>query len=315
MRIFFSVDVHGATAVWRKWLKVPELYKVDVLMLCGDLTGKVLVPIVKQKNGKYKVSYGEEKLSLVTESEIRRVEKKFSDMGIYTYRCDEEEIKLLQHDSRKVDTIFKRKIRERMIEWLDLLVSKVDTRSFKTIVMPGNDDDYVIDDIIRDYEDKGVIWCLERVIEIDGVEIISLAHSNSTPWSTPREASEAELLQMIESLVVRVKDVRRTIFNFHCPPYNTLIDLAPKLDKNLHPVVEVGGMEYVHIGSKAVREAIERYQPLLGLHGHVHESPGIAKIGRTICINPGSEYTEGILKGYVIEITNGKLNNYWRVEG
>ena len=60
-------------------------------------------------------------------------------------------------------------------------------------------------------------------------------------------------------------------------------------------------------GSESVRAAIERYQPMLGLHGHIHESQAVASLGRTICINPGSEYGEGVLRGCLITIAHGRV--------
>ncbi len=66
---------------------------------------------------------------------------------------------------------------------------------------------------------------------------------------------------------------------FHVPPFNTKLDML---------------YDASHVGSKAVREFIEKFQPLLTLHGHIHESPRMSgqfneMIGRTMSINPGSE--------------------------
>ena len=68
-------------------------------------------------------------------------------------------------------------------------------------------------------------------------------------------------------------------------------------------------------GSSAVRSAIEKHQPLLGLHGHIHESKGFVKIGRTFCVNPGSEYGEGILRGVIIDLEDGKVKNFLLTQG
>jgi len=58
------------------------------------------------------------------------------------------------------------------------------------------------------------------------------------------------------------------------------------------------------VGSTAVRELIEEYQPPLSLHGHIHESRGKTRIGETIAINPGSVYSEGSLQGAVIDLAD-----------
>jgi Icc-related predicted phosphoesterase len=314
-KIFFSTDVHGATTLWKKWLKIPELYNVDILMLCGDLTGKTLIPIIDQGNGSHVVFYAGQNITLQTQEEIADIESKLADMGAYSLRCDGEKIQHLKNNHEEVEKIIKEKAQQRLIQWLDLLVTTIDLNKIKVIVMPGNDDDYAIDPVIRSYEDKGIIWCLDTVIMFDDLELISLAHVNPTPWDTPREASEKQMTGMIKKLVKQLRDPGKSIFNFHAPPYKTRIDLAPELDRNKKPITVGGQVCMIHAGSKAVRKAIETYQPLLGLHGHIHESSGVEKIKNTICINPGSEYGEGILHGYVIEVSHHKVQNYWRVEG
>ena len=70
-----------------------------------------------------------------------------------------------------------------------------------------------------------------------------------------------------------------------------------------------------HVGSKAVREVIEEYQPMIGLHGHIHESYAKDKIGNTPVVNPGSEYGEGILRGFIIDFRDEGVENYYKVEG
>jgi len=315
MKIFFSGDAHGAMKIWKKWVKIPDLYCVDVLMLCGDLTGKVLVPIIEQMDGTYKVYYLGEKLVLANNQEVKTIEDKLADVGEYSILCKQSVVDMLKTNPEAIEEVIKKKINERMQEWLELLIKQVDTSKTTVIVMPGNDDFYSIDPIIQSYYKQGIVWCLDNVIKIGGIEIISIAHSNPTPWNTPREATEAELSKMIENLVSKLHDPHNAIFNFHVPPYGTNIDRAPELGKDRKPVIISGRVNYIHAGSKMVRKAIEKYQPILALHGHIHESPGFEKIGNTVCINPGSEYSEGILRGYIIEIMNGTLKNYWKVEG
>ena len=108
---------------------------------------------------------------------------------------------------------------------------------------------------------------------------------------------------MIDSMAGEIKDFEHCIFNFHCPPHDTVLDQAPQLDEQMRPVLEIGGKpRMVPVGSRAVRQAIDRYQPRLALHGHIHESRGSQKLGRTVCLNPGSEYGEGVLRGVIVDI-------------
>lgn len=314
-RIFFAVDVHGSTLVWRKWIGVPEVYKANVLILAGDLTGKVLVPIIKQPDGTYTASYFGRRWVLKTEAEVKEMEEKLENAGAYYIRVTREEFEDLKANPQKVDKIMSELMRERLRKWLEMLLQKIDTREIMTIVMPGNDDDLSIDEVIKGFEDKGVIYPLDKVIEIEGYEVISSPYVNPTPWNTYREMDEKQLEKHLRSLIKRLSKPENAIFNFHCPPYNTHLDLAPKLDKNLRPVVIAGMVQYEHVGSKAVRKVIEEYQPILGLHGHIHESAGVDRIGKTIVLNPGSEYSEGVLRGYIIEVDREGVKNYWRVEG
>jgi uncharacterized protein len=314
-KLFFSVDVHGANSVWRKWLNVPKIHKADALLFCGDLTGKSLVPLIKQKNGNYKAFYFGKNWSLKTDKEADEMEKRICDAGAYTIRSEPEEIKDLQQNPQKVENLMLAKIKNRLDDWMQQLVDKVDVHSVDAIVMPGNDDDYLADDVIKSYQKEGIQWCLDSVVNVLGIPMISLDYVNPTPWDTPREDKDKGLKKRIKNLVKKLDDPGKSIFNFHAPPYGTMLDLAPELDANKKPVTVAGQVNFVHVGSKAVYQAIEKYQPLIGLHGHIHESYGHDKIGKTPVINPGSEYGEGILRGFIIEIEDKKITNYWKVEG
>jgi Icc-related predicted phosphoesterase len=181
--------------------------------------------------------------------------------------------------------------------------------------MPGNDDEFVVDPVIQSFEKDGIIYALDKILDIEGHEVVSFEYVNPTPWDTPREREYRTIQRMIEEKMSKVKNPKNAIFNFHAPPFNTSIDLAPQLDKNMRLVGGLDGVKFVHVGSKGVRNAIEKYQPVLGLHGHIHESSGFEKIGKTICLNPGSEYGEGLLRGYIIDISKEGLENYFKIQG
>jgi Icc-related predicted phosphoesterase len=314
-RIFFSVDVHGASSVWRKWINAAKYHNPDVLMLCGDLTGKALVPLIEQPEGKAVAFYFGRDWFLETEDEKKKMARRLEDAGVYTVRASQDEVEEWRGNPAEVDKLMARKIEERLREWLELLLQEIDTERVLTIVMPGNDDDLALDSVIMEYEDRGVVFPLEKVVNIAGHETISLAHANPTPWDTPREADERELARLIEREVSKLAEPRKAIFNFHCPPYGTRLDLAPELDRNLRPVTVAGQVSFKPVGSRSVRQAILKYRPALGLHGHIHESYGAETLGETVILNPGSEYGEGILRGFIIEISEGGLGTYFKVEG
>jgi uncharacterized protein len=314
-RLFFSVDIHGADSVWRKWLKMPEHHGVDALLLCGDLTGKSLVPIIDQGDGTHRAYYFGKNWSLSSGIEVDEMERRINDAGAYALRCDRDRVAELQSDPCQVESLMMSMIKDRVARWMELLIDQVDLSRVDVVVMPGNDDDWDIDDVIRSYSDRGIVWCLDGPVDVLGAPMISLDYVSPTPWDTPREDSERGMAKRIRGLVKQLADPSKAIFNFHAPPHGTMLDLAPELDANKKPVTIAGQVSFVHVGSKAVTEAIEKYQPMIGLHGHIHESYGHDKIGRTPVINPGSEYGEGILRGYIVEIEEGEVVNQWKVEG
>jgi Icc-related predicted phosphoesterase len=147
------------------------------------------------------------------------------------------------------------------------------------------------------------------VVRLDnGREILTLAFSNPTPWHTHRELPEDAIARWVNEQAAMLEHPESAIFNFHVPPFNTPLDLAPRLDQNLTKLMSPGGEpQMIHVGSTAVRAALERYHPLLGLHGHIHESRGTVTFGRTLSINCGSAYTEGALLGAVVDIDGDQV--------
>ncbi len=315
VKTYFATDVHGSNLVWRKWLSVPMVHKANVLILSGDLTGKVLCPIMKKSADEY-ICHVFGRLWTLKSSEVMEMIERVSNVGYYPYVCTQDDVLEIQRNPSKGDELIKNFMIQRMEQWLKWLIEKVNVKGVKVIVMPGNDDEKIIDPVIKSFEDQGVIYPLDKVVDLGyNFEMISLDYANLTPWSTPREHPEELLEKVIDNLFSKVKDYSKTICNFHCPPYNTRLDLAPKLDKQLRRVRVMGQPVFVHVGSKAIRKAIERYQPLLGLHGHIHESFASDRIGKTLVLNPGSEYTEGILRGFIIELTERGVDKFWKVEG
>ena len=317
IRIFFAADTHGNTVVWRKWISAVKVYKANVLILAGDLTGKAIVPVF-DKGDRWECEVIGQRRVAKSEEELQKMLDFIESLSYYYIVATPEEIQEIAQDPKKQEELFRQVMTERMRKWLELLTSKIDTREVVSIVMPGNDDEFYIDDVIREFEDRGIIYPLDKVVELDyGYKIVSHEYVNPTPWNTPREAPENKLEKQLREKIKMVEgeDFSRVIFNFHCPPWNTKLDLAPKLDKNLKPVYVGGKPVLVHVGSKAVRKVEEEYQPLLGLHGHIHESYASDRVGNTVVLNPGSEYSEGILRGFVVELTEDGLKNYWKIEG
>lgn len=316
-RIFFACDVHGSERTFRKFLSAGKFYKANVVMLCGDLTGKILVPILKKPDGTWITNvFGREEI-IKTQGELKKIEESVLTMGCYIYYAEKGEFEELQVNEKKRDAIFKRLMLERLEKWVKLAEESYKNSGIKCIISPGNDDLLEVDAVLNssDYiinPDNKKIWL------DDYHEMITLGYANVTPWNCPRDVSEEKLKEMINDLVSQLEDVKNSIFNFHAPPIDSTIDTAFQLDTSVSPpkiVTKMGRPVTIGVGSRAVRESIEKHQPLLGLHGHIHESRGFIKMGRTLCVNPGSEYGEGVLRGALINITKDKVLSYQLTSG
>lgn len=316
MRILFVTDLHGADLIFKKSLKAVETYKVSTLILAGDLTGKDIRPIIKRKDNAFLVNYRDMR-EVISASEVRNVEKELSAYGHYFFHCSEAEFELLKKDSNKILEKLDKKAIERVDCWANTIKQRIDLTKTTVFLTPGNDDVSGIDDVIKQHEKDGIYGNLEKPYQFPHNIMITVAQSNLTPWQTPREETEEGLEKIIrEKIELLKKSPKKPIFNFHCPPSNTKLDLAPSLDKDHKPVISPGADNHTHVGSEAVRKIIGETQPVLALHGHIHESPGVDRIGKTICLNPGSEYWNGVLHGYIVDIDDeGNVSKYFRIEG
>ncbi|MEM1586644.1 MAG: metallophosphoesterase [Candidatus Bathyarchaeia archaeon] len=316
VKLFFATDVHGSERCFRKFINTWRFYKVDVLILGGDLTGKAIIPIIDNMDKTYTSYFIGTKYILKNQKELEEFKQKVRDSGYYPHVLSRGEAEELSTDRTKVDVLFKNVMLDSLRRWLELCENHLKGTNVKIYVTGGNDDDEKVIDLLEKLQTENIIYCEGKAVQIDDYhEMISSGYSNPTPFKCPRDIAEEELSQKIRQVIEKVNKIENTIFNFHCPPFNSGLDLAPELDENLRPKVRGGRVNFIPCGSIAVRKAIEEFQPLLGLHGHIHESPGVTRIGRTLCINPGSEYTEGILKGAIINLDKGRIKGYALVSG
>lgn len=308
-RLFFVTDVHGSEKCFRKFVNAAKFYEAQVLVLGGDITGKMVIPIVEQGNGTYNCRFLGNELQIKSKEELDATVKNIRDAGFYPHMSNPKEVQELQADKAKLDALFEKLMVESIDQWVKLAHERLSGTRVKCYISPGNDDILAIDSHLTD---TGVVFNPEgKVVGIDeSHEMITLGYTNHTPWNSPREVDEDQLEQMLEGMCGKVHDMKNCIFNVHCPPIQTIIDQAPALDSTLKPIVKGGQIQMTAAGSSATKKAIEKYQPLAGIHGHIHESKGLVKIGRTSCFNPGSEYNEGILRGLVIDFEDAKIKNY-----
>jgi Icc-related predicted phosphoesterase len=309
-RIFFATDLHGSEMCWRKFLNAAKFYETDILICGGDMTGKAIVPIVKE-NGQFTFTLAGEQQAVGAE-QVNEVEAQIRRKGYYPLQMSVDRLQELDQDSGKRTEVFQQVMLDGVERWMDMAADKLRGTGIRLFVCPGNDDEMEVDDVIRrsDFVELGE----GRVVEIDDFTMISTGWSNHTPWNTHREETEEKLGERIEAMASQVKDPSKAIFNLHCPPYKSGLDEAPAIDADLKLLH--GGRALRPVGSTAVREAIERHQPLLSLHGHIHESKGAVKIGKTLSINPGSSYEEGMLMGAIVQLDAKKgIKSYQLVNG
>jgi Icc-related predicted phosphoesterase len=310
LRLFVASDLHGSTRCFRKLLRAPDFYEADAILIAGDLTGKMVIPIVD--HGSEFISMFQGREHRLGPSDVSAHEETIEDAGLYPYRTTPEEMQVLEKSRPRVDEIFHRLVLERLQSWMDLGEERLADANCPCFVIAGNDDYPEIDAILGEGE---------HIKLVDGVsaelrgehELIGLGVSNVTPWNAPRDVPEEEIAVRLEALSKQVAEMESAVCLIHVPPFDTLLDLAPELDENLRPTRS--GTNFIHIGSTSVRDFIAKSQPLLTLHGHVHESRGIDRIGQTTVINPGSEYGEGILRGALVNLSRDRVQGHLFVSG
>jgi uncharacterized protein len=311
-RLFFATDIHGSDLCFKKFLNAGKFYGATHLIMGGDITGKSLVTIRQSSHG-WAARFREHDYACTTEAELGRLVQAIRDSGQYPFVGDQDEIDALSDAAHRAK-VFDRVVVEAMERWMTLAHERLAETGIQCYVTPGNDDFYSIDSVIRQAE--AVHFVEGECVWLDGVhEMVTTGYSNPTPWKTERELSEVDLASRLEAMWSRVQDPGNAVAVIHAPPINTALDEAPDLGIDLSLKSGPGGLKMTHIGSSAVRAWLEQAQPLCGLHGHVHESRATESIGRTLCLNPGSEYAEGVLAGSLIVLGDGRVLSHQFVSG
>lgn len=312
LRLYYASDVHGSDVCWRKFLNAAKFYGVPALIMGGDLCGKGLAPVVRNGAGWRLPLAGEERYA-ATEEDLVELEKLIAQAGFYPKRMDRAEFERISSDQRVLNDVFEQAMVNGIRHWIAMADDRLGQAHAVAYVMPGNDDPWAIDEALIGAE--RIVPCDDQVLDVQGHELLSLGWSNQTPWHTARELDESSLYDRIKRLGDQLQNPASAIFNIHVPPYASGLDTAVELDENLTPVLVGGQPREIPVGSTAVRQLIEEYQPALALHGHIHESRGIVQVGRTVCINPGSDYASGHIEGAVVELDAEGVRNKHLVSG
>jgi Icc-related predicted phosphoesterase len=313
VRLFFATDVHGSEVCWRKFINSAAHYEADVLILGGDMTGKAIVPIVQTGPEQWRYHMLDITHDLNGADDLAKAERLIKDHGYYPVTLTPEERDDYTSDEDKLEELFHEQMRKTVESWVEWADDKLEGSKTMCIVCPGNDDREDIDEILA--TSKHIIVGEGNVLDLPGgYQLASSGWTNLTPWDTPREEDEPKLKERISAIVKQATvPPERLVLGLHAPPYDTQLDVAPKIDWE---TLTVQGQDSAHVGSTAVREVIEEVQPILSLHGHIHESRAAVRIGRTLAINPGSSYTEGMVAGCVVDLDGkNKLKRYRLTSG
>jgi Icc-related predicted phosphoesterase len=298
-RIFFVTDVHGSETCFRKFVNAAAAYSADAIILGGDITGKQLVLFVAE-NGGWRLGNEPTAERIESRDELEASRKRLSAAGLYPIVVSPDEEHTLTGDPEMIDKRFAQERLARVESWMELAQERLQPKGIPCFVSPGNDDDREVIDVL---DAAGWVANPEgKVVEVVGHEMISWGWSNPTPWDTPREESEEQLGAHLDAMASKLRDPEAAIFNLHVPPHRSGLDDAPALDETLKPKTSGGQLQMLPVGSTAVREVIQRYQPLLGLHGHIHDCRAMKQIGRSMCINPGSDYQTATLRGAIVQL-------------
>jgi len=312
--IFFATDIHGSERCFMKFINAAKFYQANVLILGGDITGKALVPLVRQKNGGYHANFLGQNATLEDEKAVSEFERQVRHAGTYPFRTTPEELAAMENDRKLVGQLFTRLTIESVQRWCEIAEQRLRGTGVRCFISPGNDDEPEIVDVLKtaSYVEmpEGCVTMID-----DEHEMVSSGFANTTPWHAPRDIPDEDLAAFIEGMAGQLRAPEKAVFNIHVPPYNTGLDTAPLLDDTLKPQIVAGEIATGPVGSKAVRAAIERYQPLVSVHGHIHESRAVNKLGRTTCLNPGSEYGDGNLRAALVNMKSAKLQSYQLITG
>ena len=313
VRIIQAADFHGSTAAWRKFMAAAKQHSVQHAIVSGDLTGKAIVPIIRSNAHHEGYLFGN-KVVTETDAELAAFRQRIENVGFYDYLCDADEARALEADPDRLHQLFVEKMNRRLERWLEFAGEYLQPLGIPLWIIPGNDDDHSVDPILNAAQYARNVD--HQVVELDDHhELVSMGDTSMTPWECPRDYPEEHMVVAVRDLVEQIRNPAGAIFNFHCPPFNTKIDQAPALTVDLEIVHEAGQVMMTSAGSPAIRRAVQEVQPLLSLHGHIHEARGVQKLGRTVALNPGSEYAEGVMKAAIVNLEPTRVKGYMLISG
>ena len=300
LEIVFATDFHGSTEMWSKFATLVAEVRPDLAIAGGDFKGKALAVAEGIRPDAWQVKYPSSRV--LDAGEVLTWTEDIARQGIYAARVSQRQSQQLAVDEDYAEGFLMEAARLRLRTWAQ------EARTLKQycgrlMLVPGNDDGPEMTGAIREIDPS----LSDEHVRIGEWDVISVGTTPPTPWKTPGEAEESEILAEVSALLDQTRRCDSTVLVAHSPPYNTLLDIGPDLDEEMRVRTAGGRQRTKHIGSRAIREILITRGPLISLHGHVHESRGIQYLGRTLALNPGSEYSGGTLTAAHIRAVPGKV--------
>ena len=314
-RILFVSDLHGSEVCFRKFLNSTDVYHPDLLIYGGDIMGKMLVPIFREEEGGYRWFPHDRSAVPIAAADLAKVQRTIADQGRYSAVVTPDEWRRLSTDEDRMNDVFMDLAHRRVRAWLKLVEERLTPKGLPLVMNVGNDDTDDVLDLLKREAPKNLLIPEGQIVHVGGYEIYGCGYANMTPWHCPRDLEEADLQKFLDRTATQIDNPRQTILDVHAPPSDTSLDLAPQLDETFKPKTVRGEVLLDHVGSTSVRALIESMHPLLGLHGHIHESKGVDEVAGTPVYNPGSAYYSGNLQGLLVDLHGSEITGHLFVTG
>lgn len=315
LTLFYAGDVHGSERCFLRFVNAARFYGVRTLVLGGDITGKVLVPIVRQ-GLTWRCEFLGRQECLRTEAEVAKMERRIRMSGQYPYVCDVDDFQRLMADEGYRRHVFERVMRAAVERWLELAEERLEGAGVRCCIMPGNDDGFFVDEALEGSRvvvnhDGCAVWLDDRF------QMLGCSWSNPTPWRSPREEPPGG------GAGAAPRPGRGHGRGAARAPEPQL-PRAPARERARPGPRAARGPLRLPRGRRAPDGAgREHGRP----PAHREDAAGaVAARARarvagdrqaeaSLCVNPGSDYAGGVLKGCLVTLRPGQVLGFQLVEG
>jgi len=291
MKLFYTTDLHGSERTFQKLLEaIRTRTEIDVFILGGDHAGKGFYPKQPIEGGW--CIHGPQQASVINSPEkLAIAEERAAFHGAYLVDLPPDESLNITAPYIVPAAAKHQAIIARAKDWAARLSQAAQESGKKIVITFGNTDPYTLDLV---YQKPGLLVATNSAVDLpNDWKLISVAEVPVKNKSkTERGATEDEIRSRIRKLSGEAHGVNKTIWAIHCPPITTPIATRKK-DKGV-------------FGSYGVFSKISKKGPPLSLHGHIHQpQKRQCRIGRTLCLNPGSRL--GRLDAAIITLEGGRV--------